>query len=1227
MHKKMAHTSSIMDEPIEEDNYTVLKPTRYEPRRVPPVTIERNLNRFEDEMMEYLSRANRRLRRRVRKRVARLRREIRGIYQRYDRHQLVERERTLNGFLRTHRVDGVRGYDQRTFTHYIRPRVVRFLDERKKPYKMKFLLTCRYKKGDETIDKYFHTDVMTITQGDNVGEVYNSLILIILEEIEEFQNKGSGWQFEQVMSFDINVDPFTPLAGRSYIEVPKELAGKHAIINVRNDNDNECFKWSVVSATFPRKKDPQRLNNEMRVNAAKLNWEGIDFPTPLSQITRFEEQNPYSINVYQWNGESVDRIRSSKAHAKDKQYIPLILFLKDDNKHFCWIKNMSALNAKVNDHGHARHFCKYCDNSFQSEESLQNHEEYCSSHKAVGVRMPKKGTILDFKNHCRKMRVPFIVYADFESFTEPILTCSPSDDKSYTQQYQKHTPCSYCYYIKCFDDELFHPILRRYTVTKKDVSVGGIFVRNLEADIKKIYKKFKCKKEIIPTQEEEREFEEATVCHICEKLLYDKKGWDKVRDHCHLTGRYRGAAHNHCNLAFKLPKFYPVLFHNLSGYDTHMFIKDLAESPGEIKCIAKTEENYISFTKTIVVDSFVKWKEEISNYKEIRVRREIRFLDSFKFMASRLEKLVNNLSNFPNLQRHFEGEQLGLVKRKGVYPYDYMSSFERLSETCLPPIECWYSRLNDSNISESDFKHANEVWDTFQMKTMEDYHNLYHQTDVLLLADVFERFRDICLFHYKLDPAWYFTAPGLAWDACLKMTRVELELLHDQDMLLMVEKGIRGGVSMISTRHGKANNKYMTKDRDGEEYDPSKPSTYIQYLDANNLYGWAMSKKLPTHGFKWMSPWQLENWFYHTCIVEVDLEYPLGLHDLHNDYPLAPDHLQMGRVEKLIPNLQRKENYVVHYEALKLYKKYGLKITKIHRGIVFHDSPWMRPYINFNTRLRMQSKNEFEKNFFKLMNNSVFGKTMEDIRKRTDIKLVTTPKQAAKLINKPNYIGRTTFSPNLVAIHMGKTSIYMNKPKYLGMTILDISKTLIYEFHYGYVLPKYGDKVKLLFTDTDSLMYLIETEDFYEDILRDIHEWFDTSNYPKVHISGIPTGDNKMVIGMFKDEVGGKIITEFVGLRAKNYSYVCEGKENKKCKGIKKSVTEKDIHHKDYIDCLFKDIMLRCKMNIFQSYKHDVFSVEINKIALSANDDKRVILQDGVHTLAHSHFRTFQEAV
>ena len=374
----------------------------------------------------------------------------------------------------------------------------------------------------------------------------------------------------------------------------------------------------------------------------------------------------------------------------------------------------------------------------------------------------------------------------------------------------------------------------------------------------------------------------------------------------------------------------------------------------------------------------------------------------------------------------------------------------------------------------------------------------------------------------------------------------------------------------------------------------------------------------------WMKRVQLENWESLPCILEVDLEYPHDLHNLHNDYPLAPEHLMINGVCKLIPNLHDKKKYVLHYEALKLYVKYGLKITKIHRGITFQESAWLKKYIDMNTRLRMQSKNNFESDFFKLMNNSVFGKTIENIRKRTDIKLATTEKEVEKYIYKPNYTGRTTFSDNLVAIHMAKTSLYFDKPVYLGMCILDLSKTLMYEFHYGYIKPKYGERAKLLFTDTDSLMYEIETEDFYKDISPDVHSWFDTSNYPKEHSSGIETGVNKKVIGLMKDEAGGKIITEFVGLRAKNYAFLIGDEEHKKCKGIKKCVTKNNITFKDYKTSLFTNTKQLRKMNVFRSHLHGLYTEEVNKIALSANDGKRIILEDNVHTLAHGHFKALR---
>ena len=387
-----------------------------------------------------------------------------------------------------------------------------------------------------------------------------------------------------------------------------------------------------------------------------------------------------------------------------------------------------------------------------------------------------------------------------------------------------------------------------------------------------------------------------------------------------------------------------------------------------------------------------------------------------------------------------------------------------------------------------------------------------------------------------------------------------------------------------------------------------------------------MSQPLPVDEFKWMKESELQNWNNpgegKGCILEVDLEYPKELHDNHNEYPLAPERLRVNKVDKLTPNLNNKEKYVIHHRSLKQYLDLGLKLIKIHRGIKFNERAWLKDYIQLNTDLRTKGTTEFEKDFFKLMNNSVFGKTMENIRNRIDVRLVTEEKELEKLVKKPNFDRINTFTKDLVAVHMKKTTIKLHKPIYLGMSILDLSKTLMYEFHYNYIKPKYGNNASLLTTDTDSLFYEIKTKDFYKDISDDVTEWFDTSNYEKNHSSGIPTGMNKKFIGMMKDEAGGKQITEFVGLRSKLYAYKMDcGKEEKKCKGVKKGVVKKEITLEDYKNCLFTKEDQQRTMNAIRSRKHNIHTESITKIALSANDDKRIILEDEINTLAIGHYK------
>ena len=260
----------------------------------------------------------------------------------------------------------------------------------------------------------------------------------------------------------------------------------------------------------------------------------------------------------------------------------------------------------------------------------------------------------------------------------------------------------------------------------------------------------------------------------------------------------------------------------------------------------KNKEDYITFSVKVAVDRYT---DKNGDEKDKTI--ELRFIDSFKFMMSSLDSLMNNLVRGSRKLFGFEDYselQYNLLTRKGIYPYEYMSSWDKFKESQLPPIEAFYSSLNKSNVSEDDYEHAQRVWKKFRIRNLGEYHDLYLRTDVILLANVCEVFRDTCLEHYSLDPAHFYTSPGLAWKACLKKTGAKLELLTDPDMLLMFEHRIRGGITRVVHRYTSANTEYM-----GEKFNPNEESSYLQYLDENNLYGWAMSQQLPTGGFRWVS--------------------------------------------------------------------------------------------------------------------------------------------------------------------------------------------------------------------------------------------------------------------------------------------------------------------------------------------------------------------------------------
>ena len=594
--------------------------------------------------------------------------------------------------------------------------------------------------------KHFFIQLLTNLESSDVKEILFNVIRTILDKISIYQMNGSGWYFKEVINLEIHTVDLNPMRGSSYIPLPDWIIRKKAILNIRN-TDDKCFLWCVLRYLNPKPNNDDRFT-DLKQNENTLNTKGIVFPMKVKDISKFEALNPLlpGINVFSVN-EQNKFYPLRMANRNSQETIDLFLYEEDGQSHYSLIKNFSRLfRSQITSRTNGQIFiCKKCFTHHTKEELFQKHIQYCSTNETVAVKMPPRNSKLHFKNYYKQLLIPFVVYADFECFTKPMNTCCPNPEDSYNYNYQKHEPSGFCFYIKGIVPNTFLPI--SYTKTNNDDNVPEIFVSKLAKVTHKIYNDFYRRlKPLRLIKEEQRSFEKATVCHICHKPL-NRGVWGAeppARDHCHFTGQYRGAAHNCCNLQCRKPMILPVVFHNLQGYDAHLFIKQLSSIQGELNCIPSTEEKYISFSKKIKVDEY----KSRHTGETVSLYFEIRFIDSFKFLQTSLANLVGNLQpddfhNTKEIMKETEQSEVAveLLTRKGVYPYDYVSSIEKLTETQLPLKEKFYSKLNDEDITDDDYQHAIKVWNTFQCKTIKDYHDLYLKSDVLLLADVFENFR------------------------------------------------------------------------------------------------------------------------------------------------------------------------------------------------------------------------------------------------------------------------------------------------------------------------------------------------------------------------------------------------------------------------------------------------------------------------------------------------------
>ena len=1142
--------------------------------------------------------------------------------------------------------------------------VSRFLSNKvqNRPVSAKVLLdvSVEYAKlvGDKleaTVKAILRTPAVSVTPGQDAEEIASKLCDLIWQRNQNFISQKSGLIVYQVHWGKTTVGSFNPLRGAAYVELPARVRAKKAVVNVKN-KDERCFGFAILASKYNHlvlKKTANDPKHYLKYFAVER-LDQIQYPVAISQLSEVERTMNIAINVFSFTddaGEGMYPVYLSQINRKSA--INLLYW----REHYSWISKFSRLMSSVTKHQGKKHFCMKCLGHFSTENVLLRHEEMCSGDVCQQVMsMAPENSFLRFTNTRYQQRCPFIVYADFECITNPVQLQGQEEpentdplDIEPKAAYQVHKPCSVgLLLVSTLDDPTGSTSNHHYEHHFGEDSPTW-FLNRLAYIEEQCMSVLLNPQRLVMSAEDTQKFQAAKECYLCRKAFREQEV--KVRDHDHVTGKFRGAAHQACNLMLRRQYKIPVFFHNFRGYDGHLIVAALGKDAQKAR--AANEK-----ARSLRVIG-----QGLEKYLTLSYGDHIVIKDSLQFMAESLESLATSLlrsgdDKFCLLRKEFaeyaqNPTKWSMLLRKGVYPYDYMDSMDRFTERALPTIESFFNRLRQEPCSSEDYEHASAVWREFGCATMQDYHDLYLKADVLLLADVFEKFRSVCMENYGLDPAHYVSAPHLSWDAMLKSTECKLELLSDPEMYRLLESGLRGGVAMVSKRFAKANNSRLAN------YDPTKPDVHLMYWDANNLYGWAMSQPLPEGKFRWLENDEFEaiDWTKtrKNCdtvyVLECDLEYPEELHDKHNDYPLAPERLAVDAKmwsktqqelhmvytqkdalatgmssTKLVPNLYSKTRYCIHSRNLKFYLKQGMQLLKVYRAIEFKQSAWMRVYIEKNQNLRAVATSDFEKNFYKLMNNACYGKTCENQRKRTNIQLVTDVDKTQKLLALPQTLSFRVFTPEIAAIELMKPRCIINRPFYVGFTVLEFAKLHMYRFHYDFVKPLWpGKKSQLLFTDTDSLMYEIQEPRLYEKIWQHRDE-FDLSDYPKDFFHD---ATNKAIIGKFKDEAKGKTAEAFVGLRAKMYCWKLSkqqsdnaytSEEKARAKGIQRAAM-RNVRFDDYEQQLRTPHEHKVTNRRIGAHLHRIYTYEYAKKGLCSFDDKRYILEDGISTLAYGHYR------
>ena len=1062
-------------------------------------------------------------------------------------------------------------------------------------YKFKYqcVFSARFDKQNEDVLLLDETELfINLNMNHNLtqSDIDNINITFPLEhQIQQQEMKDSGWRFDKLYSMTIYFYKSSEMNGSNYIKIPLR---SNAILNVEN-NDKYCFLWSILAWLHPCNNNHSNRVSNYRQYFNDLNIQDFDFTNGFKcrDVHKFNELNNLSVNIFELNFYQDQNQRKYKLIPIEisKNNSDRIIDLAIYKNHYVLIKKLDVF---LGDHN-KKFICRRCLSSYTSENMLIKHKPKCENNDITIIRTSNESH-LQWKKHFHKNPLYFRIYADFEADNEK----DNSIVSNKTTNIYKQNPVLNGYHI----------VSELEDILKSDYYQSPLGYDNVDWFVNEIIKLenkmtfyFKnTNKDIVMTDNDNEDDENNNICRFCEKEILS----DKVRDHCHLTGSYRGPAHNTCNINVtqKQSTFIPFIFHNFSNYDCHMFFKklfDMKNNKVNFDIIPKTNEEYISVTYG-----------------------SIRFIDSYRFLSSGLDSLVKNLDedDFKILKKEFPDNWQYLNKIL-AYPYEYFNSIDDYKK----PIhnlenKDFFSKLKNKCPDDKEIDRTREIIKKFNIKNGKELTELYLKSDVISLADVFEKFIKISVEEFGINPLYCVSLPGYTWQCGMKYTDIKLQTLQDKDMILLLENNIRGGISSIM----------------GHRYMKSNENKKILYFDANNLYGHSMSEPLPYDEIKFDKNIELED-ILNTpddsdigYFIEVDLKYPDNIKQKTKNFPFAPENKKINpdnfndymneikpdtyiQSSKLICDWSNKKNYLIHYRMLKFYIRHGMVVDKIQNIISFRQSRWLEKYINFITQKRNKTENSFEKNFYKLLNNAFYGKTMENVRNRLKIKFIKKDdyREIIKQQSKLTFNGNHKSYDNCDSYTFKQNEVLMDKPIYLGFTVLELSKLHMYETYYDILQPYFGqENIQLHYIDTDAFVLSLETQNIIED-LKNLEDIFDFSNLDKNH--ELFSNKNKKVIGKFKIETPKNIfIDEFIVLRSKMYAFKCKDKkENKnKLKGISKGQS-KNIKFEEYYNCLFgREYQQDCDNFILRSINHEMVLQKVKKSTLSIFDDKRCYINN-----------------